>query len=391
MIVDSHQHFWDLERVEYPWLVPEFGPIYRTFSPDELEPQLQAAGVDSTVLVQSANSFEDTDSMLAHAAERPWIGAVVGWVPLEDPSAAARALDERYLLDPHVRGIRHLNHAESDPDWLVRPAVLEGLRVLQARDLVYEVVAVHPLHLGHVPTLARALPDLTIVVDHLAKPPIASGDYDAWKAGPRRGGRPPQRPCQDLRPQHGGRPGEMDRRRPRRAHRVRHRGLRHRPSHVRQRLARRDPCGRLCEGLDRDEPRARRARRDRRGSGRDPRRQRGHAVSDRSGDMRRFGQVIGLRPEHYDEYVAAHAAVWPTVLERITESNIRNYSIFHRDGQLFAYFEYVGDDFDGDMARMAADPETQRWWDWMMPMQEPLADRAEGEWWASMEEVFHLD
>ena len=107
--------------------------------------------------------------------------------------------------------------------------------------------------------------------------------------------------------------------------------------------------------------------------------------------MRRYGQVIGVKPEHLDEYVAAHAAVWPTVLERITESNIRNYSIFHRGGQLFAYFEYVGDDFEGDMARMAADPDTQRWWDWMMPMQEPLADRAEGEWWATMEEVFHLD
>jgi L-fuconolactonase len=182
VIVDSHQHFWDLERVEYPWLVPAYGPIYRTFTPDELEPQLQAAGIDSTVLVQSANSFEDTDSMLGHAAERPWIGAVVGWVPLEDPIAAARALDERYLADPHFRGIRHLNHNESDPDWLVRPAVLEGLRVLAERDLVYEAVAVHPLHLGHVPTLARTLPDLTIVIDHLAKPPIASGDLGAWKA-----------------------------------------------------------------------------------------------------------------------------------------------------------------------------------------------------------------
>jgi L-fuconolactonase len=181
VIVDCHQHFWDLDRVDYPWLVPEYGPIYRTFTPDELEPQLAAAGIDRTVLVQSANSFEDTDSMLVHAAERPWIGAVVGWVPLEDAATSARVLDERYLLDPHFRGIRHLNHAEADPDWLVRPAVLDGLRVLQERDLVYEVVAVYPLHLGHVPTLARALPDLSIVVDHLAKPPIASGALSAWK------------------------------------------------------------------------------------------------------------------------------------------------------------------------------------------------------------------
>jgi L-rhamnose mutarotase len=107
--------------------------------------------------------------------------------------------------------------------------------------------------------------------------------------------------------------------------------------------------------------------------------------------VRRFGQVIGVKPEHIDEYVQAHAAVWPGVLAKISECNIRNYSIFLRGTQLFAYFEYVGDDFDLDMARMAADPETQRWWDWMMPLQAPLPDRAEGEWWASMEEVFHLD
>jgi len=107
--------------------------------------------------------------------------------------------------------------------------------------------------------------------------------------------------------------------------------------------------------------------------------------------MKRYGQVIGIRPEHVPEYVAAHAAVWPGVLATISQSNIRNYSIFLRGDRLFAYFEYVGDDFEADMARMAADPETQRWWEWMMPLQDPLPDRAEGEWWASMEEVFHLD
>jgi L-fuconolactonase len=181
MIIDSHQHFWDLERVEYPWLVPAFGPIYRTFEPSELLPQLRAVGIDRTVLVQSANSFADTDAMLAQAAVEPWIGAVVGWVPLEDAAAAARALDERYLAQPKYRGVRHLNHNEPDPDWLVRPEVIEGLRVLEARSLVFEVVAVYPLHLGHVPHLAQACPDLRIVIDHLAKPPIASGDLVAWK------------------------------------------------------------------------------------------------------------------------------------------------------------------------------------------------------------------
>jgi L-fuconolactonase len=182
MIVDSHQHLWDLDKVEYPWLVPDYGPIYRTFKPDELAPQLAAAGIDRTVLVQSADSYQDTDSMLAHAAVHEWIGAVVGWVPLEDPGEAARALDSKYLANPWFKGIRHLNHEEADPDWLVRPAVIDGLKVLQERNLVYEVVAIHPLHLLHVPALADACPGLRIVIDHLAKPPIASRDYDAWKS-----------------------------------------------------------------------------------------------------------------------------------------------------------------------------------------------------------------
>ena len=107
--------------------------------------------------------------------------------------------------------------------------------------------------------------------------------------------------------------------------------------------------------------------------------------------MRRFGQLIGIRPEHVDAYVAAHAAVWPGVLDRIRRSNIRNYSIFLHGDRLFATFEYVGDDFEADMARMAADPETQRWWAEMKPLQEPLPDRPEGEWWTTMKEVFHLD
>jgi L-fuconolactonase len=182
VIIDSHQHLWDLDAVEYPWLVPDYGPIYRTFTPGELAPQLAAAGVERTVLVQAANSYADTDSMLARASSHEWIGAVVGWVPLEDPGEAARVLDSRYLADPKFKGIRHLNHEEADPDWLIRTTVIDSLKVLEERGLVYEVVAVHPLHLGHVPALAMACPKLLIVIDHLAKPPIASGDYKDWKA-----------------------------------------------------------------------------------------------------------------------------------------------------------------------------------------------------------------
>jgi L-rhamnose mutarotase len=108
--------------------------------------------------------------------------------------------------------------------------------------------------------------------------------------------------------------------------------------------------------------------------------------------MKRYGMAVRVRPEKLDEYRRLHANAWPGVLKTIRQCNIRNYSIFHKDGYLFSYFEYVGDDFDADMARIAADPITQKWWDVCVPCLDPLPTRAKGEkWWATMEEVFHCD
>ena len=107
--------------------------------------------------------------------------------------------------------------------------------------------------------------------------------------------------------------------------------------------------------------------------------------------MQRYGSVIRLRPEHEQEYIRLHQAVWPAVLDQIRKSGIQNYSIFLRDGYLFSYFEYVGSDFEASMADMAADPETQRWWEICKPCQEKLPTAAEDEQWAPMTEVFHLD
>jgi L-rhamnose mutarotase len=107
--------------------------------------------------------------------------------------------------------------------------------------------------------------------------------------------------------------------------------------------------------------------------------------------MKRYGSLIGLRPEALNEYKKYHVEVWPEVLAMIQKCNIRNYSIFLKDGLLFSYFEYHGTNYSDDMAKMAADPKTQEWWAIMMPMQRPLETRGKGEWWASMEEVFHLD
>lgn len=107
--------------------------------------------------------------------------------------------------------------------------------------------------------------------------------------------------------------------------------------------------------------------------------------------MKRYGSVIGLSPEKTEEYKKLHSAVWPGVLKTIHECNIRNYSIYFKDGLLFSYFEYIGEDYEADMTKMAADPETQRWWDVCKPCQRPLDSRKEGEWWSDMEEVFHFD
>ncbi len=107
--------------------------------------------------------------------------------------------------------------------------------------------------------------------------------------------------------------------------------------------------------------------------------------------MKRFGQLIKIRPEYFNKYKKYHADVWPEINNKILECNIRNYSIFHKDGLLFAYFEYIGINYDTDMRKMAEDPKTQEWWKIMEPMQQPVENKKEDEWWAKMEEIYHID
>lgn len=107
--------------------------------------------------------------------------------------------------------------------------------------------------------------------------------------------------------------------------------------------------------------------------------------------MRRYASVIRLRAEHEAEYRRLHADAWPGVLAALRRANISNYSIFLRDGLLFSYLEYTGDDYAADTASIAADPETRRWWQLTDPCQQPVDSAGSDEWWAPMEEVFHLD
>ncbi len=105
--------------------------------------------------------------------------------------------------------------------------------------------------------------------------------------------------------------------------------------------------------------------------------------------MQRMGSVLRVKPEHFEEYKRLHAAVWPAVLEIMRNCNIRNFSIYHKDGWLFSYYEYVGEDYATDMRRLADDAENRRRWSVVGPLQQPLESRLPGEWWAGMEEVFH--
>jgi L-fuconolactonase len=177
--IDAHQHFWDTARVPLPWLREEHAPIAGPYDPTDLEPLLRPAGVDRTILVQSACSDADTERMFEHAEGHEWIAGVVAWVPLEAPADTAARLEilgER----PKLRGIRHLIHDEPDPHWIMRAAVLESLELVAARDLVLELPAVFPRHLGDVPALAQTFPTLTIVIDHLGKPPLGDEALGDW-------------------------------------------------------------------------------------------------------------------------------------------------------------------------------------------------------------------
>jgi len=178
MIIDSHQHFWQVGRFEYPWMGSSLGVLYRDYLPDQLEPILKANGVSKTVLVQASNSVEESRWLLSLADQNPFVAGVVGWVDLTSDEVD-RQLDE---LSAHskFKGVRHLVESEPADDWLIQPQVLRGLNRLAAYGLSYDLL-VHTRHLKHVQKLVDTCPDLKLVVDHMAKPPIASGEMEGWR------------------------------------------------------------------------------------------------------------------------------------------------------------------------------------------------------------------
>ena len=182
-VVDAHHHFWTPSRHDYYWMAgAELDPIRRSFGPADLRPLLTAAGVDYTVLVQTVPSVRETREFMETAAATSFVAGVVGWVDLTDPAVGDTLAELR--SQPHGRtlvGIRHQVHDEQDAEWLLRPDVRRGLAAVRDAGLAYDLL-VRPRELPAALATANALPDMRFVIDHIAKPPIASGEIDAWRA-----------------------------------------------------------------------------------------------------------------------------------------------------------------------------------------------------------------
>lgn len=178
--VDAHLHVWDLSVSRYAWLRPDMGPLYRDFPPQVAGTELERAGFDGAVLVQAEDSERDTAFMLDVADEHPWVLGVVGWVQLDEPRRAERQLD-RWQRTRSFCGVRQLVHDDPRPV-LTFPSALQTLRLLASRGLPFDVPDAWPRHLGQTVVIARDVPDLTVVVDHLGKPPeLGTDDFRAWR------------------------------------------------------------------------------------------------------------------------------------------------------------------------------------------------------------------
>ncbi|MDO0938525.1 amidohydrolase family protein [Streptomyces sp. DG2A-72] len=186
MTVDAHHHVWDLSVRDQDWITgDELRPIRRNFSVADLEPEARAAGVDRTVLVQTVTVPDETPEFLALAAAHDLIGAVVGWTDLTRPDVADELARLRELPGgDHLKGIRHQVQGEPDPEWLLRPDVRRGLAAVADAGLVYDLVVL-PHQLPACAKAAADHPDLTFVLDHLGKPPIASGRQEPWASAVR--------------------------------------------------------------------------------------------------------------------------------------------------------------------------------------------------------------
>lgn len=180
-IIDTHIHVWDFDQAQYPWLKGDTSILNRTYAIAQLEEERKSAGISRGVLVQAANNLEDTAWMIRVAETHPWIAGIVGWLPLQDPSATARLLEKHYRSGSLLKGVRHLIHNEADVEWLLQEKVLESLGLLAARNMPYDLVGALPGHIATALKVAAKWPGLRMIFDHLNQPPISGPlENSAW-------------------------------------------------------------------------------------------------------------------------------------------------------------------------------------------------------------------
>jgi L-fuconolactonase len=179
-IVDSHQHFWRLDRGDYGWLTPALAPIYRDFLPEHLASHLAQAGVAATILVQAAATVDETRFMLELAREHSFIGGVVGWVDFESDEVAETIA--ALATDPRLVGLRPMIQDIPDTEWMLEEKLAPAFEAMIDHGLVFDALVL-PQHLPALLELTARYPDLAMVLDHGAKPPVAAGNIAEWKQG----------------------------------------------------------------------------------------------------------------------------------------------------------------------------------------------------------------
>lgn len=178
-MLDSHQHFWKVERGDYGWLTPELGSIYRDFLPEDLAPEIKRAGITRTILVQAAETEAETEFLLEIAANTDFVAGVVGWIDMDAEDFAARLA--RYRQNPKFVGIRPMLQGLADDAYILRPKVIDSLKAVADSGLPFDILT-FPRHLPHVIAAMKQVPNLKAVVDHISKPEIANGVLDPWRA-----------------------------------------------------------------------------------------------------------------------------------------------------------------------------------------------------------------
>lgn len=179
MRIDSHQHYWKVDRGDYHWMTPRVPVLYRDYLPTDLRPLLLQHNIQKTVLVQAAQTVAETDFLLDLAAADDSIAGVVGWLDMEDPGFPEQF--ERYKKCAKFIGIRPMLQDLPDDDWILRPKVLEALRLVADADFPFDFLT-YPRHLPFVLQVLELIPGLRAVVDHTSKPEIRSGKLESWKS-----------------------------------------------------------------------------------------------------------------------------------------------------------------------------------------------------------------